>query len=560
MFIEELGRELVGRNLDIYEGRSGLSEAKRQRYIAIWRKTGTQPEVATPEGGRRPRKTKWDLVLAPECPYRGEDVVATGECRTCGGAGRAVELHTCSQFDTKCYVGPYDPPRGIGRSCMRCPVPREIEKPVPPPVSASSPISRRNLLYHVYPRRGGDWRTPVNRLRGRIDLFDGSRTVAISYDDTTESPAMVEDALSGLGVAFLRVPNDPNLREVATFLPLFETVSGDADPGSVTMYGHAKGVTRKKTQEAVPRWANALSELCLDYWPAVEDLLRVRPVVGPFKKVGRAWPHASESDWHFSGSWFWFRNSALFGKSDWRRIDQFWSGIEPYPSLHFSAAEAGDLFGGGRMGGVDLYSVDYWNRVVEPSLAQFRETNQSRRTGLVDVPDECEGLNLGCGPHYREGWMNVDCSPSVRSDAVVAAGAPLPFRSGSFRRAYLGHVLEHVRWEDCLPLLAEVKRVVAPGGVVCCVGPDVVRAVARAIESGGAESDMRHVAECGEWQEFGEVPGRDHRWACSEKRLTMLLDRAGFAGVRTADVSDLAESWPVVSLDGAQCGATGVSR
>ena len=206
---------------------------------------------------------------------------------------------------------------------------------------------------------------------------------------------------------------------------------------------------------------------------------------------------------------------------------------------------------------MDLYLDNYWAEKVDPDLVKFRAENEGNRTERVLVPAGCRGLNYGCGPHYREGWLNVDVSPTVKTDAVIAGTVPLPFSAAAFDRAYLGPVLEHVRWEECVPLLEEIRRVVRPGGVVCCVGPDLFKAVHRAVASGGADADMRHVWECGEWQEFDGEPGRDHRWACSEKRLVMLLERAGFRDVRAVPVAELAESWPVVGLDGAQSGVVG---
>ena len=56
-------------------------------------------------------------------------------------------------------------------------------------------------------------------------------------------------------------------------------------------------------------------------------------------------------------------------------------------------------------------------------------------------------------------------SPLVRSD-----GAHLPFRDGSFAGCWIERVLMHVR--DPSGVVAEVVRVVAPGGVVTVFEPD----------------------------------------------------------------------------------------
>ena len=89
-------------------------------------------------------------------------------------------------------------------------------------------------------------------------------------------------------------------------------------------------------------------------------------------------------------------------------------------------------------------------------------------------------MDLGCGrgdsvDHFRAldpavRWVGVDVerSPEVdereREDAefVTFGGVELPFEDASFDLVYCKQVLEHVRHPD--PLVAEVARVVAPGG------------------------------------------------------------------------------------------------
>lgn len=93
--------------------------------------------------------------------------------------------------------------------------------------------------------------------------------------------------------------------------------------------------------------------------------------------VARAWPGQSRSTWHYSGSWVWYRSARLFTRN-WREIDQFWSGIEPYPSLHFNLDEAGVVFHD-KTG--DLYSAPMWNTTVWPEWNAWALTNARKRTG-----------------------------------------------------------------------------------------------------------------------------------------------------------------------------------
>jgi SAM-dependent methyltransferase len=87
-------------------------------------------------------------------------------------------------------------------------------------------------------------------------------------------------------------------------------------------------------------------------------------------------------------------------------------------------------------------------------------------------------LNLGSGDHRAEGWLNIDqwkgpgCSPDLRAEAVR-----LPFADGAIEAVYCGHLLEHLSYDDELPVvLAEIRRVL--DGPACFVGPDCDRAKA----------------------------------------------------------------------------------
>jgi hypothetical protein len=171
------------------------------------------------------------------------------------------------------------------------------------------------------------------------------------------------------GIEFIHRENDPHLREVATLIPMLERMP--SGPRDVMLYAQAKGTTRHPGHIA-HHWTRVMYEVYLDYWHTVARQLEEMPVTGAFKKLGPGWSaEQTRSDWHYSGSWFWVRTADLFAR-DWRKIDSFWSGIEPYPSQHFDAAEAGTLFHEARVPKMNLYSGGYWKRVVMPALEKWK--------------------------------------------------------------------------------------------------------------------------------------------------------------------------------------------
>ena len=234
----------------------------------------------------------------------------------------------------------------------------------------------RHLLYHLYPCNkdgGATWRWNVAQLRRRLPLFNGRRIVSVATDGDSDSAKEVRKALGG--VEFVEIVNSPRLREVASFQSLFGRLAGTVGPEDAIFFGHGKAVTNEP-KELLKHWAEVLYETNLDHWPLVRDLLRTCPAVGSLKRVGSYWPE-SFSSWHYSGSFYWIRGDVL-QLPDWRRIDYFWSGIEPWPSLHVTGCYAGTVFHSDSEAPAIHYRQSYWNDVLDPEYVAWRLARRSR--------------------------------------------------------------------------------------------------------------------------------------------------------------------------------------
>jgi Uncharacterized protein conserved in bacteria len=106
-------------------------------------------------------------------------------------------------------------------------------------------------------------------------------------------------------------------------------------------------------------------------------------------------------------------------------------------------------------------------------------------------------LNLGCGNTAPAGWENCDCSwnaqlarwPTLRRFAAlligrraaewppnvkyVALGRRFPWKDGSACCVYASHVLEHLTKDTTSNFFTEAYRVLAPGGILRIVVPDL---------------------------------------------------------------------------------------
>lgn len=174
-------------------------------------------------------------------------------------------------------------------------------------------------------------------------------------------------------------------------------------------------------------------------------------------------------------------------------------------------------------------------------------------------------LNVGCGPHYAPGWINLDVhrGDGVEPDDLITpfrrefsngVGRWLPFDDGTIDQVYLGHVLEHVPWDDVVALLQSVKRVLSEDGTVCVVGPDTRRAlelwaagsghVPREILDACLEDDSAFMVSDGK---VAGWPGARHQWNCYEDRVAAALRHAGFSVVHLEPTDPDLDDYPVVS-------------
>lgn len=379
-FISELGRSLTDHELAIWEGRSGLPAALEARYQARWR--GQVVEKKPKAGGAKKAKKSGcktcgekkrvasvkraagkpapAAAISLPCIHLG---ATTGQAVKClEGCTARLKTFACSVYGT-CTIEK----RGEGAP-GRC---RGCES-----YAAFPPVQTRHLLYHIYPVHGnGAWQWNVQQILRRINLFNGKRVVGIVTDGITDPPDDVKRSFGDTVSEFIVLPNNRKLREGVTLEALYERVATD-DPTAATFYGHAKGVTsRAANEDAIAWWAEAMYDVCLDYHHVADALLQRFPVVGPFKRTIKGWDE-SASQWHYSGSFHWFRNAPLFAQPDWRRFDKFIGAIEAYPSLHFAKEQAGCLFYEFQKHGHNwLYSRENWVADIQPQLDAWKRAN-----------------------------------------------------------------------------------------------------------------------------------------------------------------------------------------
>ena len=85
-------------------------------------------------------------------------------------------------------------------------------------------------------------------------------------------------------------------------------------------------------------------------------------------------------------------------------------------------------------------------------------------------------LQLGAGSNDPKAWLNTDIE-SNSNEVYLDATKRYPFPDGSFHYVVSEHVIEHVPWEAGVAMLKECYRVLAPGGKLRVVTPNLAKFV-----------------------------------------------------------------------------------
>lgn len=86
-------------------------------------------------------------------------------------------------------------------------------------------------------------------------------------------------------------------------------------------------------------------------------------------------------------------------------------------------------------------------------------------TRLVDQKMTIK-LHLGCGKRYLPGFLHIDCVQFPHVDHIADIRNLGMFSDGTVSLIYACQVIEYFDREEALSVLAEWKRVLAPGGVL----------------------------------------------------------------------------------------------
>ena len=98
-------------------------------------------------------------------------------------------------------------------------------------------------------------------------------------------------------------------------------------------------------------------------------------------------------------------------------------------------------------------------------------------------------LQLGAGNHAPAGWLNSDIAPQ-REQIYLDATQRYPFADGTFQYIFSEHMIQALPWEGGIAMLNECYRVLAPGGKLRIVTPNLAKFVRLLTQNPDAETQQ----------------------------------------------------------------------
>jgi len=162
----------------------------------------------------------------------------------------------------------------------------------------------------------------------------------------------------------------------------------------------------------------------------------------------------------------------------------------------------------------------------------------------LSLTAEATVLHVGCGREPLPAWLGalrevrLDIEPLAEPD-IVASMTDMG-EIGPFSAVYSAHCLEHLAPHDVGVALAEMRRVLAPGGAVVIVVPDLedVRPTEDVLYESAAGPVTGLDMIYGLRSALPHLPHMAHRTGFVSATLRAALEAAGFADVRTERAPD----------------------
>jgi predicted SAM-dependent methyltransferase len=174
------------------------------------------------------------------------------------------------------------------------------------------------------------------------------------------------------------------------------------------------------------------------------------------------------------------------------------------------------------------YSVDRYQ--AEGKVTGYLNTNSVRK------------LHLGAGGNSKAGWLNTDIEP-IRGQVYLDVTERFPIPDGAIHYIYHEHLIEHIPYPQGMAMLKESYRVMAPGGKIRIVTPNLSKFIGLFAEGKSPQAE-KYMVEKMAWHDWPVTPDPEcyilnqqlrewgHQFVYTPKLLRAGLAAAGFTDIQ----------------------------
>jgi len=177
-----------------------------------------------------------------------------------------------------------------------------------------------NFIYHFAPYKNDIFEYHIDKLRQHLPKFNNKKVINIVEGNEFHSKEYVMEKLSGFDIEFTSTINNPAHREAYSFFTKLLPKVESLNENEFTFFGHSKSCTNRRQQDRFISQHRLWTDYCYKYTlDDIDDVIEKMDsydAYGPFVRTTGLSKAVADTTWHYSGTFFWFKNSAIFSK-DW---------------------------------------------------------------------------------------------------------------------------------------------------------------------------------------------------------------------------------------------------
>lgn len=222
---------------------------------------------------------------------------------------------------------------------------------------------KRNLIYHCYFKDSKvNEFTQLNLmlLSRYINIFNGEIIINISVDDLDIDNSHLIDIFKNYNYKIVK--NNPDTRESENFI---ESIKEIKNKDSLTFFAHNKGASDHPLKNIQKVWTFCLYYFNLEpnYFLRSQDELMGDKIFSGILRITSPCPPSVSSDWHYSGTFFWFNTSKLKSVEGWDNFTKGRFSTESYPGKIVDVTKSHSCFISENFN-FNSYSPHFWNKVL----------------------------------------------------------------------------------------------------------------------------------------------------------------------------------------------------